>query len=100
VSSITSNPGQVILAPVVSEKSYGLIAGNRFTFRVAKGAHKIQVRQAIEELFNVKVVDVKIISVPAKPKRRGANVGARGAYKKAIVVLRDGDTIELFEGAH
>ena len=100
VSSITSNPGQVILAPVVSEKSYGLIAGNRFTFRVAKSAHKIQVRQAIEELFNVKVVDVKIISVPAKPKRRGANVGARGGYKKAIVVLRDGDTIELFEGAH
>ena len=73
MNSITSDPGQVILAPVVSEKSYGLIAGP-VTFRVAKSAHKIQVRQAIEELFNVKVIDVKIVYVPAKPKRRGANV--------------------------
>jgi large subunit ribosomal protein L23 len=100
VSSITSNPGQVILAPVVSEKSYSLIATNRYTFRIAKSAHKIQVRQAVEELFNVKVIDVKIISVPARPKRRGTHVGTRAGYKKAIVVLRDGDTIELFEGAH
>jgi large subunit ribosomal protein L23 len=97
---VTSDPSQVILAPVVSEKSYGLIAENRYTFKVAKSAHKIQVRQAIEQLFDVKVEDVKIVNVRPKPKRRGTHLGTRGGYKKAIVVLRAGDTIELFEGAH
>jgi large subunit ribosomal protein L23 len=97
---VTSDPHQVILAPVVSEKSYGLIADNRYTFRVAKSAHKIQVRQAIEALFDVKVEDVKIMNVRPKPKRRGVHVGSRAGYKKAIVILRAGDTIALFEGAH
>ena len=100
MTSITTDPGQVILAPVVSEKSYALIADGRYTFRIAKSAHKIQVRQAIESLFDVKVIDVKIVNVRAKPKRRGTHLGTRAGYKKAIVVLRDGDTIELFEGAH
>ena len=100
MTSITTDPGQVILAPVVAEKSYSLIEQGRYTFRIAKSAHKIQVRQAIEALFDVKVIDVKIVNVRAKPKRRGAHIGTRAGYKKAIVVLRDGDTIELFEGAH
>jgi large subunit ribosomal protein L23 len=100
VTSITTDPGQVILAPVVSEKSYALIESGRYTFRIAKSAHKIQVRQAVEALFDVKVIDVKIVNVRPKPKRRGAHIGTRAGYKKAIVVLRDGDTIALFEGAH
>jgi large subunit ribosomal protein L23 len=100
VTSVTPDPSQVILAPVVSEKSYGLIAANRYTFRVAKSAHKIQIRQAVEALFDVKVTDVKIVNVRPKPKRRGIHNGTRAGYKKAIVMLRDGDTIELFEGAH
>ena len=62
-------------------------------------AHKTQVRQAIELLFGVHVVAVKIVNVPAKPKRRGQVSGRRPGYKKAVVQLREGDSIELFEGA-
>ena len=93
------HPGEVLIAPVVSEKSYGLIAQNRYTFKVHQDAHKTQVRQAVEELFDVKVVAVNIIKVQAKPKRRGATEGIRPGWKKAIVQLKPGDSIEIFEGA-
>ena len=90
---------QVLLAPVVSEKSYEQIAQNQYTFRVHKDAHKTQVRQAVEELFDVKVTSVNIVKMPAKPKRRGMIKGTRPGWKKAIVELKAGDTIEIFEGA-
>ena len=93
------HPGQVLLAPVVSEKSYSQIALNRYTFKVHQDAHKTQVRQAVEELFDVKVVDVNIIKVQPKPKRRGAFRGTRPGWKKAVVQLKPGDSIEIFEGA-
>jgi large subunit ribosomal protein L4 len=86
-------------APVVSEKSYGQIAQNRYTFKVHQDAHKTQVRQAVEELFDVKVLNVAIIKVPAKPKRRGQFRGIRPGWKKAVVQLKQGDSIEIFEGA-
>ena len=72
----------VVIAPVVSEKSYGQIAERRkYTFRVHKDAHKTQVRQAVEEIFDVSVTRVNISKVPAKPKRRGVHSGgARGRY--------------------
>jgi large subunit ribosomal protein L23 len=90
---------QVLLAPVVSEKSYQLIEGNKYSFKVHPDAHKTQIRQAVEQLFEVKVVGVNIVKVQAKPKRRGAFRGTRPGWKKAIVQLRDGDTIEIFGGA-
>ena len=93
------HPNEVLLAPVVSEKSYSLISDRKYTFKVHKDAHKTQVRQAVEELFGVHVVNVNILKVQSKPKRRGLSKGIRPGWKKAIVQLREGDTIEIFEGA-
>jgi len=90
---------QVLLAPVVSEKSYQLIESHTYSFKVHPDAHKTQIRQAVEELFDVKVVRVNIVKVQAKPKRRGLHKGTRPGWKKALVQLRDGDTIEIFGGA-
>ena len=90
---------QVLLAPVVSEKSYGLMESKKYAFRVHPEAHKTQIRQAVEELFDVKVVAVNIVKVQSKPKRRGLTRGTRPGWKKAVVQLREGDTIEIFGGA-
>jgi large subunit ribosomal protein L23 len=92
-------PRQIVLAPVVSEKSYGLIEQNKYSFRIHPKAHKTQVRQAVEELFDVKVEGVNILKVQSKPKRRGLSRGRRPGWKKAIVQLKAGDKIEIFEGA-
>jgi large subunit ribosomal protein L23 len=92
------DPRQVLIAPVVSEKSYSLIEGNKYSFRVHEKAHKTQVRQAVEELFGVKVEGVNIVKVQPKPKRRGFHRGRKPGWKKAIVQLREGDSIEIFEG--
>jgi large subunit ribosomal protein L23 len=97
---VSLDPNQVLLAPVVSEKSYSQIADRKYTFKVHKDAHKTQVRQAVEQLFEVEVQDVKILKVPPKPKRRGVIKGVRPGWKKAIVQLREGNTIEIFEGGH
>src|SRR5918994_4117736 len=93
------HPNEVLLAPVVSEKSYSLLEDRKYSFRVHQDAHKTQVRQAVEELFGVKVQAVNIIQVRSKPKRRGLVRGRRPGWKKAIVQLREGETIEIFEGA-
>jgi large subunit ribosomal protein L23 len=93
------HPNEVLLAPVVSEKSYSLIGDNKYSFRIHPDAHKTQVRQAVEELFDVKVARVNIVKVQAKPKRRGTFNGSRPGWKKAIVQLKPGETIEIFEGA-
>ena len=93
------HPNEVLLAPVVSEKSYSLISDRKYTFKVHKDAHKTQVRQAVEELFEVHVENVNILKVQPKPKRRGMSKGIRPGWKKAIVQVREGETIEIFEGA-
>ena len=93
------HPTQILIKPVVSEKSYNQITENRYTFRVHPDAHKTQVRQAVEELFEVKVTSVNIVQMPAKPKRRGMIKGTKSGWKKAIVELKAGDKIEIFEGA-
>ena len=90
---------QIVITPVVSEKSYAGIAEGRYTFRVHQDAHKTQVRQAIEQLFDVHVERVNIVKVQPKPKRRGLFKGTRPGWKKAIVQVREGETIEIFEGA-
>jgi large subunit ribosomal protein L23 len=96
---VSLHPSQVLIKPVVSEKSYEQIAQNKYTFRIHADAHKTQVRQAVEELFEVKVVGVNIIKVQPKPKRRGRFAGTKPGWKKAVVELRAGDKIEIFEGA-
>ena len=89
---------EVIIRPVVSEKSYALLAANKYTFRVHEEAHKTQVRQAIEEVFGVRVQGVRTSWVKSKPKRRGWSSGKTRRWKKAIVQLHPEDSIELFEG--
>jgi large subunit ribosomal protein L23 len=96
---LSLHPNQVLLAPVVSEKSYELIEQRKYAFRVHPDAHKTQVRQAVEELFDVRVQAVNILKVQPKPKRRGLVRGTRPGWKKAIVQLREGESIEIFEGA-
>jgi large subunit ribosomal protein L23 len=92
------NPRSVIIRPIVSEKSYALLAANKYTFRVHPDAHKTQIRQAVEEVFKVRVEDVRTMSVKSKPKRRGYSFGRTREWKKAIVQLHPDDSIELFEG--
>jgi large subunit ribosomal protein L23 len=93
------DPRQVILEPVVSEKSYALMAEGKYTFRVDDRVHKTQIREAVEKIFNVGVVEVRTVKMPSKPKRRGMHSGRTRSWKKAIVQLAPGDRIELFEGA-
>ena len=91
--------GQIIIAPIVSEKSYHGSVHGRYTFRVHDDAHRTQVRQAIEELFEVDVVRVNVLKVQPKPKRRGQSKGVKPGWKKAVVQLKAGQTIEVFQGA-
>jgi large subunit ribosomal protein L23 len=91
-------PSQVIIRPVVSEKSYVLAEAGKYTFRVNDRAHKTQIRQAIEQLFDVKVLEVRTASVKSKPKRRGHTSGKTRSWKKAYVQVRAGDTIPIFRG--
>jgi large subunit ribosomal protein L23 len=90
---------QVLIQPVVSEKSYALMAEGKYTFRVNDVAHKTQVAAAVEEIFGVHVKAVRTSRVRAKPKRRGMHSGRTRAWKKAIVQLAPGERIEMFEGA-
>jgi large subunit ribosomal protein L23 len=92
------NARNVVVRPVISEKSYALLAANKYTFRVHERANKTQVRQAVEEIFGVRVQGVRTAWVKPKPKRRGWTAGQRRQWKKAIVTLHPEDSIELFEG--
>jgi large subunit ribosomal protein L23 len=93
------DPRTVLIAPVVSEKSYALMAANKYTFRVHDNAHKTQIALAVADVFDVEVASVHTMSVKPKPKRRGAHNGTTRKWKKAIVELKPGNRIELFEGA-
>jgi large subunit ribosomal protein L23 len=89
---------QVIIRPIVSEKTYVLATAGKYTFRVHADAHKTQIKQAVEELFDVRVIGVATMSVKGKPKRRGYTSGTRRSWKKAIVQLQEGQTIPIFQG--
>ena len=93
------HPGEILIAPVVSEKSYHQITENRYTFKVHKDAHKTQIRQAVEELFEVRVIGVNVVKVQPKPKRRGLHKGTKQGWKKAIVQVAEGQEIQIFAGA-
>lgn len=86
----------IIIAPVVTEKSAAMAQdGKTYTFKVAKSANKTQIAQAVESAFNVKVESVRTLNTKSKAKRVGRYTGKTKTYKKAIVTLRDGNSIEL-----
>jgi large subunit ribosomal protein L23 len=89
---------KIILRPIISEKSYAQIDHNRYTFEVHPKAHKTVIAQAVEQLFNVTVLNVSTALVKPKPKRRGASAGRTSSWKKAVVELSPSDKIEFFEG--
>jgi large subunit ribosomal protein L23 len=89
---------QVLIRPVVSEKSYVLSAAGKYTLRVHPDAHKTEIRQAVEALFDVHVVKVRTASVKSKPKRRGNTSGRTRSWKKAVIEVRAGETIPIFQG--
>lgn len=91
------DPRDIIIRPVISEKSYDMIEHNRYTFEVAKTASKPQIATAISEIFDVTVVKVNTINVTGKPRRVRAAKGKTRDWKKAIVTLKTGDAIEFFQ---
>jgi large subunit ribosomal protein L23 len=92
------DPSQVIIRPIVSEKSFALAEAGKYTFRVHDRAHKTQIRQAVEGLFDVHVLEVRTATIKSKPKRRGHTSGRTRRWKKAIVQVREGETIPIFGG--
>lgn len=92
------NAHDVIIRPIVSEKSYDLMEQNRYTFEVDRRASKPQIASAIEEIFGVSVSKVNTMNMSGKPRRLRYNKGLSRSWKKAIVTLKEGDTIDLFAG--
>jgi len=93
------NINEVIVRPLVTEKSHDMLDRlGAYTFVVAKEANKIEIAQAVERQFNVKVSDVRTMRYAGKAKRMGKHAGRKASWKKAVVTLAQGDSIELFEG--
>lgn len=92
------NPRDIVFKPVVSEKSMSLTSENKYSFYVDTNANKIEIKKAVEELFKVTVMNVNTTSVTGKVKRMGRYAGKTPDRKKAIVTLKEGDKIEIFEG--
>jgi large subunit ribosomal protein L23 len=90
------NPRDILLRPVVSEKSYGLLDEGKYTFIVAPTANKTQIRQAVEEVFHVKVTGVNTLNRQGKRRRTRRGFGQRPDTKRAIVTLADGERIDIF----
>ena len=90
------DPRDIIIRPIISEKSYSMIEQNRYTFEVAKTANKTQIGQAIAEIFKVTVTDVNTMNVTGKPRRLRYAKGKTRDWKKAVVTLKEGDTIDIF----
>ncbi|GAW90908.1 50S ribosomal protein L23 [Calderihabitans maritimus] len=91
------SPHEVLIKPVITEKSMALKEDNKYTFIVDKNANKIEIKKAVEELFNVKVLKVNTMNLKGKKKRMGRFEGKTPDRKKAIVTLKPGDKIDLFE---
>lgn len=91
------SPRDIVIKPVVTEKSYSLAGQNKYTFVVDPKANKVEIKKAIEDLFKVKVLKVNTLNVKGKPRRVRGRAGFRPDYKKAVVTLRPGDKIEVFE---
>lgn len=90
---------EVLIRPIVTERSYRLIEQQKYTFEVDKRSSKEEIANAVEQAFNVKVLQVNTVSMKGKLKRQGRTSGYTKNWKKAIVTLKEGDRIEIFEGA-
>jgi large subunit ribosomal protein L23 len=99
---MTLEATQIVLRPVISEKSMDNTSHQKYTFAVADEANKLQIKAAVEELFKVTVLSVNVLTMKPKEKsrnrRRGRQVGYTSAWKKAVVTVKAGDSIEFFEG--
>jgi large subunit ribosomal protein L23 len=95
---MTNSVYDIILRPVVTEKSTNLSADNKVVFRVLKSATKSQIKEAVEKIFKTKVDSINTITIPAKTRRFRGVEGKKAAYKKAIVTLKEGSTIDLAGG--
>jgi large subunit ribosomal protein L23 len=98
VSSTYVDPRDILLAPVISEKSYGLLDENKYTFLVHPDANKTQIKISVEQVFGVKVTGVNTINRQGKRKRTKAGFGTRNATRRAIVTVKEGDRIDIFGG--
>lgn len=94
------NPYDIVKRPLITEKTnMSKEAGNCYSFEVDRRANKIQIRQAIEKIFGVKVVDINTTTMPGKSRRFGMHLSPKRSWKKAVAKLKEGDRIELYEGA-
>jgi large subunit ribosomal protein L23 len=98
VTSTYVDPRDILLAPVISEKSYGLLDENKYTFLVHPDANKTQIKISVEKVFGVKVTGVNTINRQGKRKRTKAGFGTRNATRRAIVTVKEGDRIDIFGG--
>jgi len=98
MSSTCTDHRDVLLAPVISEKSYGLLDENKYTFLVHPDANKTQIKISVEKVFGVKVLGVNTINRPGKRKRTKSGMGTRNSTRRAIVTVKEGDRIDIFGG--
>ncbi len=92
------NSYDIILKPVITEKTVAMMEEGKYTFKVAKGSNKFEIKNAIQDIFKVNVVNISTMNVRGKVKRMGRSEGKTSSWKKAIVTLKEGQQIEVFEG--
>lgn len=98
VKNINQIAHRILIEPWITEEATRIAELNKYIFKVAKDSTKIQVKKAIEEIYGVSVIGVNTINIPMKKRMRGMRVGKKSGFKKAVVTLKEGDKIELFEG--
>lgn len=98
MTTLNKNPRDILIRPIVSEKSYGLMDEGKYTFEVDPRANKTQIKIAVEQIFDVKVVSVNTINRKGKTRRTRYGIGKRKDVKRAIVTLGDGDALDVFSG--
>jgi large subunit ribosomal protein L23 len=99
VSALNKDPRDILLAPVVSEKSYGLLDANKYTFLVHPDANKTEIKIAVQKVFGVTVTSVNTLNRAGKTRRTRNGIGKRKSTKRAIVSLAEGDSIDIFGGS-
>ncbi|WP_447645443.1 50S ribosomal protein L23 [Nocardioides zeae] len=99
MSALNKDPRDILLAPVVSEKSYGLLDANKYTFLVHPDANKTEIKIAVQKVFGVTVTSVNTLNRAGKTRRTRNGLGKRKSTKRAIVSLAEGDSIDIFGGS-
>lgn len=98
MTTLNKNPRDILIRPIVSEKSYGLMDEGKYTFEVDPRANKTEIKIAVEQIFDVKVVSVNTINRKGKTRRTRYGLGKRKDVKRAIVTLGEGDALDVFSG--